>query len=244
MASAIMLPISTSPLAEILQLGDHRLDGEIDAALQVHRVHPRGHRLGALAHDRLGQDRRRGGAVTGDVVGLGGDLAHHLRTHVLELVAKLDLLGDGDAVLGRARRPEGLVEHHVAPLGAEGHLDRVGQDIDAPQHARAGIGSEFDIFCSHLTTSSLLKYAHDVALAHDQEGLAVQLDLGSRPFAVKHGVALFDIQRLQLAVIASASRADRGDFSLHRLFLGRIGNDNAAGGLLFLLERLDHDTVV
>jgi hypothetical protein len=27
-------------------------DGEIDAALEVHRVHAGGHRLGALAHDR------------------------------------------------------------------------------------------------------------------------------------------------------------------------------------------------
>ena len=38
------------------------------------------------------------------------DLADHLRAHVLELVGELDLLGDGDAVLGRAWRAEGLVE--------------------------------------------------------------------------------------------------------------------------------------
>ena len=36
----------------------------------------------------------------------GGDLAHHLRAHVLELVLELDLLGDGDAVLGDARGAE------------------------------------------------------------------------------------------------------------------------------------------
>ena len=37
---------------------------------------------------------------------LRGDLLHHLRAHVLELVLELDLLGDGDAVLGDGRRAE------------------------------------------------------------------------------------------------------------------------------------------
>jgi hypothetical protein len=51
------------------------------------------------------------------VVGLGGDFAHHLRAHVLELVGELDFLGDGDAVLGDARRAEALVDDDVAALG-------------------------------------------------------------------------------------------------------------------------------
>jgi hypothetical protein len=42
------------------------------------------------------------------IIGLGGDLAHHLRAHVLELVLKLDFLGDGDTVLGDARRAKRL----------------------------------------------------------------------------------------------------------------------------------------
>ena len=62
---------------------------------------------------------------------LRGDLAQHLRAHVLELVLELDLLGDGDAVLGDARGAEALVEDDVAALGAERHLDRVGEDVDA-----------------------------------------------------------------------------------------------------------------
>ena len=43
----------------------------------------------------------------------------HLRAHVLELVGELDLLGDGDAVLGDARRAERLVEDDVAALRAQ-----------------------------------------------------------------------------------------------------------------------------
>ena len=77
---------------------------QIDAALQVHRVHAGGDQLEALLHDRGGQHRRGGGAIAGIVTGLRGDLAHHLSAHVLELVFEFDLLGDGDAVLGDARR--------------------------------------------------------------------------------------------------------------------------------------------
>ena len=127
-------------LARALEVRHDRLDGEVDAALEVHRVHAGGDRLGALADDRLGQNRRGGGAVARDGAGLGGDLAHHLGAHVLELVGKLDLLGDGDAVLGDARRAEALLEHHVAALGAERHLHRIGEDVDAAQHVVAGIG--------------------------------------------------------------------------------------------------------
>jgi hypothetical protein len=99
--------------------------------------------------DRLGEHGRGGGAVTGEVGGLGGDLAHHLRAHVLELVLELDLLGDGDAVLGDARGAERLVEHDVAALRAERHLHRVGENVDAAQHAVARVDREFDFLGSH-----------------------------------------------------------------------------------------------
>src|SRR3954465_4060055 len=69
-----------------------------------------------------------------------GDFAHHLRAHVLELIFELDLLGDSDAVLGDARCAEALVDHDVAALRAERHLHRIGECIDAAQHAVARIG--------------------------------------------------------------------------------------------------------
>ena len=161
MASAILAPISVSPLAEMvptcaissfdliflrlaLELLDDRGDSQIDAALQIHRVGACRHRLGAFLDDRLGENGRRGGAVAGDVGGLGSDLAHHLGAHVLELILELDLLGHRHAVLGHARCAERLLQHDVAPLGAEGHLDGVGQNIDAAQHLLARVLAEFD----------------------------------------------------------------------------------------------------
>ena len=126
-------------LRVLLQVLDHRLDREVDAALEIHRVHAGGDRLGAFLDDRLGENRCGRGAVTGEVGGLRGDFAHHLRAHVLELVFELDLLGDGDAVLGDARGAVRLVEHDIAPLGAERHAHRVGENVDAAQHPVARV---------------------------------------------------------------------------------------------------------
>ena len=80
---------------------------------------------------------------------LRGDLAHHLRAHILELVLKLDLLRHRHAVLGDARGAEGFLEHDVAALGAERHLDRIGQDVDAVEHALAGVLPKFYFLGSH-----------------------------------------------------------------------------------------------
>ena len=93
-----------------------------EAALQAHRVGAGGDVLQAFLDDRLAEDGGGGGAVTGDVVGLGGDLLGQLGADVLEGVFELDVLGDGDAVVGDGRRAELLVEDDVAALGAKGDL--------------------------------------------------------------------------------------------------------------------------
>ncbi len=83
------------------------------------------------------------------VVGLLRDFAHHLRAHILELVFELDLLGDGDAVLGDARRAVGFVDDDVAALGAERHFHRIGEHLDAAQHAVARVGGKSYVFRRH-----------------------------------------------------------------------------------------------
>jgi hypothetical protein len=122
-----------------LEVIDHSFDGEVDAALEVHRVHAGGNRLRALADNRLRQNGGGGGAVARGVGGLGGDLAHHLGAHVLELVFELDFLGDRHTVLGDARGAERLVEHDVTALGAERNLHSIRQNVDAAQHTIARV---------------------------------------------------------------------------------------------------------
>src|SRR3954469_10826310 len=84
-ASAIISPIARSlgrdraDLSDLLvgrdllrarlHVDDDGLNREVDAALQIHRVKAGGNRLRALAHDRLGEQRRGGSAVTGLVAG-------------------------------------------------------------------------------------------------------------------------------------------------------------------------------
>src|SRR6267154_2414975 len=86
--------------------------------------------------------------------------------------------------------------------------------------------------------------AHDVALLHDQQLLAVELDLGARPFAEQHAVADLEVDRDQLAGFVTAARSDRRDFALRGLFLGSVRNDDAALGLIFSFDALDDDAVV
>ena len=114
--------------------------GEVDAALEVHRVHARRDRLRPFAHDRCRQNRRGRRAVAGDIARLRGHFAHHLGAHVLEFVRELDLLRDRHAVLGHTRRAERLVEHDVAALRAERDFHRVRENFDAPEHPVARIG--------------------------------------------------------------------------------------------------------
>ena len=190
-------------------------DREIDAALKVHRVQAGSHHLGAFLDDRLGEHRGGGRAVAGDVAGLGRDLAHHLRAHVLELVLKLDFLGDRHAVLGNSGGAIALIEDDVAALRAERHPDGIGENIDATQHLVARVGGKSYVLGSHFrspqfalmkSTAGLrgladglgaLEHAHDIGLLHDEELLAIDLDLGAGPLAEQDAVAGLDVERLR-----------------------------------------------
>src|ERR671919_210217 len=49
-----------------------------------------------------------------------------------------------------------FVEHDVAALRAQRHLDGVGQRVDAAQHALAGVAVKFDFLSSHFCLLPLL----------------------------------------------------------------------------------------
>src|SRR2546426_11852388 len=52
------------------------------------------------------------------------------------------------------------------------------------------------------------------------------------------------VDRNELAGLVAAAGANLDHFALGGLFLGGIGNDDAAGGLLFGIDALDDNTVV
>ena len=114
------------------------LDGLVDAALEAGRAGAGRDVAQALVDHRLGQHGRGRRAVTGDVVGLGGDLLGELRAEVLVRVLELDLAGDRHAVVGDRGGAPLLVDDDVAAAWAERHLDGVGERVDAALQRAAG----------------------------------------------------------------------------------------------------------
>ena len=183
------------------------LDGLVHAALEAHRVGAGGDGAQALVHHRLGEHGRGGGAVTGDVVGLGGDLLGELRTEVLERVVELDLAGDGHTVVGDGRGAPLLVEDDVAALGAERHLDGVGEGVHAALEGAAGVLVE------------LQDLRHLSMLLPDGSGSARGMRPGARPVRSPEAVRQPGLSRScdarveRQAMTASTSRAERMRYS-------------------------------
>jgi hypothetical protein len=87
------------------------------------------------------------------------------------------------------------------------------------------------------TEGGLVEDAHDVGLLHDQELLTIELHLGARPLAEQDAVAGLHVERAKLALVVQRAGADGDHFAFLRLFLGGVGDDDAARGLLFRRRR-------
>src|SRR3954462_3396220 len=84
----------------------------------------------------------------------------------------------------------------------------------------------------------------DFVLAHDEVFLAIELDLLARVLAEENAVAGLDVERDALAVVLDLAGAGRDNFALLGLFLGGVGDDDAADFLFAFLCALDNDAVV
>jgi hypothetical protein len=248
-----------------LDVLDDLEDGEVDAALQVHRVHAGRDRLHALADDRLGEHGRGGGAVTGDVVGLRGHFAQHLRAHVLELVLELDLLGDGDAVLGDARAPNDLSITTLRPFGPSVTFTASAR-MSTPRRMRSRASRlNFTSLAAMLATLSNWKLtSFTIANSHSD----VSETVGGQPTIPRMSDS-FMISRSSPSTLTSVpdhlpnrilspaltssgvtcrlrcgAGAGGDDFAFLRLFLGGVGDDDPARGLLLSFYAADEDAVV
>src|SRR5258707_13927124 len=95
-----------------------------------------------------------------------------------------------------------------------------------------------------LVRDGSIEHAHDVGFIHDHEVLAVELDFAARPFAEQHPVATLDVERMQLAILAAFAGADSDDFAFRRLFLCRVGDEDAARGLYLRFDTTDQNAVL
>src|SRR5216110_3328199 len=121
-ASAMILPMSASELAEIEPTCAISL--ELEQGLEIFFSSsttattalsmPRLRSIGFMPEATNFMPSRTiawARTVAGDVGGLGRDFLAHLRAHVLEFVLQLDLLRDRHAVLGDGRGAERALEH-------------------------------------------------------------------------------------------------------------------------------------
>src|SRR5918994_8010186 len=86
--------------------------------------------------------------------------------------------------------------------------------------------------------------AHDVALLHDQEILAINAHLGAGPLAEQDAVAGLDVEGLNLAGLVAGARPGGDHLALLRLLLGGVRDDDAALGLLLRVDAADDHPVV
>src|SRR5690606_3266307 len=86
--------------------------------------------------------------------------------------------------------------------------------------------------------------SQDVVLAHDLVFDAFELVGAARVLAVDDLVADLDLGRAQLAVVQRLAFTAGDHFTLGRLFLGVVGDDDAAGGNFVGFDRLDDHAVV
>src|SRR5262249_61149567 len=63
---------------------------------------------------------------------------------------------------------------------------------------------------------------------------AVELELRAAVLGEEDAIAFLDLERLAVALVGELACADGNDCAFLRLFLGGIGNDEAAGRHLFL----------
>src|SRR5690606_7779636 len=85
----------------------------------------------------------------------------------------------------------------------------------------------------------------NLALLHDEVLGAFDLHVVAGILAEQHFVADLDVELVAVAALVVGAIADGDDLAALGLFLRRVGDDDAAGGLLLcLLQTLDHDAVM
>src|SRR5581483_8701130 len=89
-----------------------------------------------------------------------------------------------------------------------------------------------------------LDHAENVAFLHDQEVLAIELDLRARPLAEQDPVAGFDVERDELALLVAAAGAGGDNLAFLRLLLGGVGNDDAASRSFLGFDAAHDDAIM
>src|SRR5882762_4373736 len=91
--------------------------------------------------------------------------------------------------------------------------------------------------------TSLLHYAKNFVLAHDQVLFSVYFDVTARILAEQNVVTDLNVDGHQFSILETLAMPDGDDFGLLWLFLGRIGNYDTAASSFLLLDPLNHNAI-
>src|ERR1700760_2753614 len=89
-----------------------------------------------------------------------------------------------------------------------------------------------------------LEDAEDFVFLHDEEVFAIDFDLGAAPLAEEDAIAGLDVEGEYLAFVVGLTLTDGDDFAFLWLFLGGVGDDDAATHGLALFDTANEDAVV
>jgi hypothetical protein len=89
-----------------------------------------------------------------------------------------------------------------------------------------------------------LEDAEDFVFLHDQEVFAVELDLSAAPLAEEDAIAGLDVEGKYFAFVVGLALADGDHFTLLRLLLRGVGDNDAATDAFALFDAPDQDAIV
>src|SRR6185436_13112342 len=137
-----------------------------------------------------------------------------------------------------------LLQHHVAAARPQGHLDRVGEEVEALGDRLPSRLREYDFLGCHFRSLSLFDDRQHVVLAEDQVLGPVDLDVTARILVEEDLVPRLDLQLAERPVLLELPGAHRDHQALLGLLLGGVRDEQAASRLGLFLDALDEDAVV
>ncbi|KAI6747533.1 hypothetical protein HG530_015843 [Fusarium avenaceum] len=164
----------------LLEELDDGLDGSLDTAAEVHGVAAGSNVLDGLGEDSTGENGSGGGTVTGDLVGLGGNILEELGTEVLELVLEAYSAGNGNTIWDWSVGT-GLNED-VSALGAEGSSNSLSEGVDTGKESGTALNTELELLYSLLEENSITmtsQYHHTFSILHSITRNAAALELAN-----------------------------------------------------------------
>lgn len=95
-----------------------------------------------------------------------------------------------------------------------------------------------------VNTFLLFNDSQDVLFPHDEEVIAVELDIRSAIFGKEHPVTRLYLQCDTLTFIIGFARTNCNDLALCRFFLGTVRNYNPTCSFFFFLQSFDKKTII